>query len=118
VLTEAGRLLLLAHGRSTLHQVERAREELGRVHSALAGRMAVGLPTSLARRLTVPLTRAFRRQMPDATTASYTLRAIRSPALRTQIPMATSAQRHATLTQQATQKLIRDSLASLTTTAG
>lgn len=249
VPTEAGRLLL-AHGRGILHQVERAREELGRVRGALAGRVAVGLPTSLARLLTVPLTRAFRKQMPDATIsiseglstamqeslvngrldiallynvrpnpdldvtalqqeelflvqlhtagrkaggapkpitlkalaelplvipsrpnairmqvesemaavgcrptialeidgvsaildlvadgagcavlsryavgssvkpASYTLRAIRSPALRTQISMASSAQRPATLTQQATQKLIRDTLASLTASAG
>lgn len=64
--TEAGKLLL-AHGRGILHQVERAREELGRVRGSLAGRVAVGLPTSLARVLTVPLTRAFRLQMPDAT---------------------------------------------------
>jgi LysR family nitrogen assimilation transcriptional regulator len=66
VPTEAGKLLL-AHGRGILHQVERAREELGRVRGSLAGRVAVGLPTSLARMLTVPLTRAFRQQMPDAT---------------------------------------------------
>lgn len=63
--TEAGQLLL-AHGRGILHQVERAREELGRVRGALAGRVAIGLPTSLARVLTVPLTRAFRQQMPEA----------------------------------------------------
>lgn len=66
VPTEAGKLLL-AHGRGILHQVERAREELGRVRGALAGHVAIGLPTSLARVLTVPLTRAFRQQMPDAT---------------------------------------------------
>lgn len=64
--TEAGKLLL-AHGRGILHQVERAREELGRVRGSLAGRVAVGMPSSLARVLTVPLTRAFRTQMPDAT---------------------------------------------------
>ena len=64
--TEAGKLML-AHGRGILHQVERAREELGRVRGALAGRVAVGLPSSLARVLTVPLTRAFRAEMPDAT---------------------------------------------------
>ena len=64
--TEAGKLLL-AHGRGILHQVERAKEEMGRVRGSLAGRVAVGLPTSLARVLTVPLTRAFRQQMPDAT---------------------------------------------------
>jgi LysR family nitrogen assimilation transcriptional regulator len=66
VPTEAGKLLL-AHGRGILHQVERAKEEMGRVRGSLAGRVAVGLPTSLARVLTVPLTRAFRQQMPDAT---------------------------------------------------
>lgn len=245
VPTEAGRLLL-AHGRGILHQVERAREELGRVRGALAGRVAVGLPTSLARLLTVPLTRAFRARMPEATIsiseglsaamqeslvngrldiallynvrpnpdlditalqreelflvqprppghtgtatgpaislkalaqlplvipsrpnairmqvesemaridcrplialeidgvsaildlvadgagnavlsrnavassvkpASYVLRAIRNPSLRTQISVATSAQRPATLTQQATQELIRDTLAGIT----
>lgn len=64
--TEAGRLLL-AHGRGILHQVERAREELGRLRGALAGRVAIGLPTSLARALAVPLTRAFREKMPAAT---------------------------------------------------
>lgn len=63
--TEAGKLLL-AHGRGILHQVQRAHEELGRVRGALAGRVAVGLPTSLARVLTVPLTRAFRQAMPEA----------------------------------------------------
>ena len=63
--TEAGKLLM-EHARGILHQVERAREELGRVRGALAGRVAVGLPPSLARVLTVPLTRAFRQQMPDA----------------------------------------------------
>lgn len=66
--TEAGKLLL-AHSRGILHQVERAKEELGRVRGALAGRVAVGLPTSVARALTVPLVRAFRSQMPDATIA-------------------------------------------------
>jgi LysR family nitrogen assimilation transcriptional regulator len=63
--TEAGKLLL-EHGRGILHQVERAREELGRVRGALAGRVAIGLPPSLARVLTVPLTRAFRAQLPKA----------------------------------------------------
>jgi LysR family nitrogen assimilation transcriptional regulator len=66
VPTEAGKLLL-AHGRGILHQVDRAREELGRVRGSLAGRVAVGWPSSLARVLTVPLIRAFRCQMPDAT---------------------------------------------------
>ncbi|MEW6694211.1 HTH-type transcriptional regulator CynR [Tepidimonas thermarum] len=66
VPTEAGKVLL-AHGRGILHQVARAREELGRVRGALAGRVAIGLPPSLARLLAVPLTRAFRTALPQAT---------------------------------------------------
>ena len=62
--TEAG-TLLLAHARGILHQVERAREELGRVRGALAGRVAIGLPPSLSRVLAVPLMRAFRQQLPQ-----------------------------------------------------
>jgi LysR family nitrogen assimilation transcriptional regulator len=64
--TEAGKLLL-EHGRGILHQVERAREELGRVRGALAGRVAVGLPPSVAKVMAVPLIREFRKRMPEAT---------------------------------------------------
>ena len=64
--TEAGKLLL-EHGRGILHQVERAREELGRIRGALAGRVAIGLPPTLAKVLAVPLIREFRRRMPEAT---------------------------------------------------
>jgi LysR family transcriptional regulator, nitrogen assimilation regulatory protein len=64
--TEAGQLLL-EHGRGILHQVERAREELGRVRGALAGRVAIGLPPSVAKALAVSLVREFRRRMPEAT---------------------------------------------------
>ncbi len=64
--TEAGKLLL-EHGRGILHQVERAREELGRVRGALAGRVAIGLPPSVAKVMAVPLIREFRRRMPQAT---------------------------------------------------
>ena len=63
--TEAGQLLL-EHARGILYQVERAREELGRVRSGLSGRVALGLPPSVARVLTVPLTRAFRQKLPQA----------------------------------------------------
>lgn len=63
--TEAGKLLL-EHGRGILHQVERAREDLGRVRGALAGRVAVGLPPSIARMMAVPLTREFRKRLPNA----------------------------------------------------
>ena len=63
--TEAGNLLL-KHGRGILHQVEVAREELGAVRGALAGRVSIGLPPSLSRLITVPLTRAFRQKLPQA----------------------------------------------------
>ncbi|MES2787960.1 MAG: LysR substrate-binding domain-containing protein [Pseudomonadota bacterium] len=63
--TEAGKLLL-EHGRGILHQVERAREELGRVRGALAGRVAIGLPPSVAKMMAVPLVREFRKRMPEA----------------------------------------------------
>jgi len=65
VPTEAGKLLL-EHGRGILHQVARAREELERARGVPAGRVAVGLPPSMARLLTVPLSRAFRERMPGA----------------------------------------------------
>jgi len=63
--TEAGQVLL-EHGRGILHQVERAREELGRVRTGLSGRVALGMPPSVARVLTVPLMRAFRQALPEA----------------------------------------------------
>ena len=64
-LTEAG-LVLLEHGRGILHQVALAREELGSIRGALAGRVSVGLPPSLSRMITVPLTQAFQRELPLA----------------------------------------------------
>ncbi|OOG47394.1 LysR substrate-binding domain-containing protein [Polaromonas sp. A23] len=63
--TEAGKLLL-KHGRGILHQVEVAREELGAVRGGLAGRVSIGLPPSLSKLITVPLTQAFRKQLPHA----------------------------------------------------
>ena len=63
--TEAGNLLL-KHGRGILHQVELAREELGSVRGALTGRVSIGLPPSLSRLITVPLSQAFKRRMPQA----------------------------------------------------
>lgn len=65
-LTEAGELFL-DHARGILHQVERAREAVGHLRGAFAGKVAVGLPPSLAKRLTVPLSRAFRQRLPNAT---------------------------------------------------
>ncbi|QGW82695.1 LysR substrate-binding domain-containing protein [Variovorax paradoxus] len=64
-LTDAGKLLL-EHARGILHQIERAKEDLGLLRGALAGRVAVGLPPSIAKRIAVPLTRAFRQKLPDA----------------------------------------------------
>jgi LysR family nitrogen assimilation transcriptional regulator len=64
--TEAGKLLL-AHCRGILHQVERAKEDMGRVQGALAGRVALGIAPSASKMLTVPLTRQFRKQLPNAT---------------------------------------------------
>lgn len=63
--TEAGKLLL-EHGRGILHQVELAREELGHARGALAGRVSIGLPPSLSKLVTVPLTHAFRKRLPQA----------------------------------------------------
>lgn len=64
-LTEAGRVLL-EHGRGILHQVALAREELGSVRGALAGRVSIGLPPSLSKLVTVPLAREFRKRLPEA----------------------------------------------------
>jgi LysR family nitrogen assimilation transcriptional regulator len=64
-LTEAGRVLL-EHGRGILHQVAVAREELEAVRGALSGRVSIGLPPSLSKLITVPLTFEFRQRMPKA----------------------------------------------------
>ena len=64
-LTEAGKVLL-EHARGVLHQVDRMREELSRVRGARSGRVAVGLPPTLSKALTVPISREFRRQLPNA----------------------------------------------------
>lgn len=63
--TEAGRALL-EHARGVLHQVARAREEVERLRGARTGKVAVGMPPSMSKMLTVPLTRAFRARMPEA----------------------------------------------------
>ena len=69
VLPTAAGKLLLQHGRGILHQVARALEELGRVRGALAGRVAIGLPPSVARVLAAPLIREVRHRMPQVTLA-------------------------------------------------
>lgn len=64
-LTDAGRRLL-AHGRGILQQVARAKQDLEDQRGEAAGRLAVGLPPSLSRRLTLPLVEAFRSRFPKA----------------------------------------------------
>ncbi|MFT3779664.1 MAG: LysR substrate-binding domain-containing protein [Ottowia sp.] len=65
VPTEAG-ALLLEHGRGILHQVQRVREEMARLRGGLAGRVALGLPPTVARALAIPLTHEFRARLPEA----------------------------------------------------
>ncbi len=64
-MTESGERLLM-HARAILHQVEHAREELASMRGGLAGRVALGMPPSVARAYAVPLIRAFRSRYPDA----------------------------------------------------
>ena len=64
-MTDAGKVML-DHGRGVLHQIQRIKEELSQVREGAMGRVAVGLPPSLARVLTVPLTKEFKLSMPDA----------------------------------------------------
>jgi LysR family transcriptional regulator, nitrogen assimilation regulatory protein len=74
--TEAGKVLM-EHARGILHQVQRAREDMRSVQQQgkalggndlreLTGRVAIGLPPSLARLITLPLTRQFREALPLA----------------------------------------------------
>jgi LysR family nitrogen assimilation transcriptional regulator len=64
-LTEAGQRLL-AHGNSILQQVSLAREDMGAKRGEPAGRIAIALPPSISRQLTLPLIDAFRRDLPKA----------------------------------------------------
>lgn len=64
--TEAGKLLA-EHCRGILHQVARAKEDMARVHGALAGRVALGIAPSASKMMTVPLTKQFRKKLPNAT---------------------------------------------------
>ncbi len=64
--TEAGKRML-AHGRGILQQVERARQDLEDHRGVPVGRLALGLPPSVSRKLTGPLVAAFRERFPKAT---------------------------------------------------
>ncbi len=65
VLTDAGHRLL-EHGHAIMQRVAQAREDLGAQRDEPVGCIVVGLPPSLARRLTLPLIDIFSREMPKA----------------------------------------------------
>jgi LysR family nitrogen assimilation transcriptional regulator len=64
--TEAGKVLL-DHARRILHQMDLAREDVGRVRGSLGGRIDLGIPPGIAKMIAVPLITALREQLPDAT---------------------------------------------------
>jgi LysR family nitrogen assimilation transcriptional regulator len=63
--TDAGRQLL-EHGRGILRQVEIAKQQLGEHRGPLGGKVAVGLPPSVGRLLTVDMVTTFRNRYPGA----------------------------------------------------
>lgn len=65
VLTDAGSRLL-EHTRGILAQIGRARQELEDQRNGDSGHFALGLPPSLGCGLTVPLVKAFGKQLPNA----------------------------------------------------
>lgn len=65
VMTDAGKILL-EHARGILHQIVRAKEDLDLVRGAPSGRVAIGMPPSISKVLTLPITTEFRRLMPEA----------------------------------------------------
>jgi LysR family nitrogen assimilation transcriptional regulator len=64
-LTEAGQRLL-DHGNGLLQQVAQVREDMGAKRGEPVGRIAIALPPSLSRQLTLPLIDTFRRDLPKA----------------------------------------------------
>jgi LysR family transcriptional regulator, nitrogen assimilation regulatory protein len=62
--TDAGRRLL-AHARGILMQMRRAHDELTEERNAMVGHVVLGLPPSIARLLTVPLFKSFRKSLPN-----------------------------------------------------
>ncbi len=65
VTTESGRRLL-EHSRGILRQVSRVREEIEETRDTQIGRVAIGMPASIAASLTVPIVKAFHREFPRA----------------------------------------------------
>jgi LysR family nitrogen assimilation transcriptional regulator len=64
-LTEAGKRLF-DHSIAIMQLVSHAREDLGANRDAPVGRVTIGLPPSIGRRLTLPLIDRFRRELPTA----------------------------------------------------
>jgi LysR family nitrogen assimilation transcriptional regulator len=64
-LTEAGKRLF-DHSIAVLQLVAHAREDLGANRDEPVGRVAVGLPPSIGRQLTVPLIDRFKKELPAA----------------------------------------------------
>jgi LysR family nitrogen assimilation transcriptional regulator len=64
--TDDGRRLL-AHARGILMQVRRARDELAETRDTMVGHVIVGIPPTMAGRLTVPLVKSFRSSFPKGT---------------------------------------------------
>ena len=64
-MTEAGKRLF-EHGVGILQLVARAREDLDASRDEPTGRIVVGLPPSIGRRLALPLIETFKRELPRA----------------------------------------------------
>lgn len=64
-LTEAGQRLL-DHGNAILQHVAHARDDMGAKRGEPVGRIAIALPPSISRQLTLPLIDAFKRELPKA----------------------------------------------------
>jgi LysR family transcriptional regulator, nitrogen assimilation regulatory protein len=58
---------LLEHGRGILRQVARAKQDIEDANTKRAGRIAIGMPASIAEALTTPLIERLRRELADAT---------------------------------------------------
>jgi LysR family nitrogen assimilation transcriptional regulator len=69
ILTDAG-TRLLEHTRGILTQVGRARQELEEQRNGDSGHLALGLPPSLGRSVTVPLVKAFGELLPNVSLAT------------------------------------------------
>jgi len=69
VLTDAG-TRLLEHTRGILTQIGRAKQELEDQRNGDSGHFTLGLPPTLGRSVTVPLVKAFARQLPNARLAT------------------------------------------------